>query len=123
MKVNYLLKNRLKHPYFKRILVLMVIFISGWFFFYFFSGVIISIISPIWKAKNIITMGDEIPPTLNEQNQRNILLELVGRRLDPEMIISAVLTHPPQTPYDFIIIDAGSNEHVAMGAEVFLPDG
>lgn len=39
------------------------------------------------------------------------------------MVVAAVLTHPPQTPYDIIIIDAGSDDSVTIDSEVSLPEG
>ena len=101
----------------------MAIFISGAVVFSLLDVVIISIISPIWKAKNVILTGNEIPSLSGEQTQKNILLELVGRKQESNIVIAAVLTRPPQTPYDVIIIDAGSNESVAVGSEVSLPEG
>ena len=123
MKVNYLPKNRLRRPYLRRILVLVAIFISGAVVFSFFDAAIISIVSPIWKAKNIITTGNEIPSILKEQTQENILLELVGRKQKANMVVASVLTRPPQTPYDVIVIDAGLNESITIGSEVSLPEG
>src|SRR3989344_4098296 len=123
MKVNYLPKNRLKPPYFRWILILVTIFLSGAVIFYFFDGVIISIVSPVWRAKNAITTGNGPLPILNNQTEVNKLLELVGRKQNPNTVVAAVLTHPPQTPYDVIIIDAGSNESVTIDSEVSLPEG
>ncbi|MDO8569224.1 MAG: rod shape-determining protein MreC [bacterium] len=123
MKVNYLPKNRFKHPYFKRILILVAIFISGAVVFPFLDTIVISMVSPIWRTKNIITIGKEIPSIPQEQTQENILLELVGRKQKTNMVAASVLTRPPQTPYDVIIIDAGSNESITIGSEVSLPEG
>ena len=89
----------------------------------FFDTAIISIVSPIWKVKNVMTTGNEVLSISKEQTQENILLELVGRKQKSNMVVAAVLTHPPQTPYDVIIIDAGSNESLAVGSEVSLPEG
>lgn len=118
MKVNYLPKNRFKHPYFKRIVILVVIFISGAVAFSLFDAVVMSIVSPIWE----VTRREVLPPS-NEQTQKNILLELVGRKQESDTVIATVLTRPPQTPYDVIVIDAGSNESVSVGSEVSLPEG
>ena len=89
----------------------------------FFNTAIISIVSPIWKVKNVMTTGNEVLSISKEQTQENILLELVGRKQKSNMVVAAVLTHPPQTPYDVIIIDAGSNESITIGSEVSLPEG
>ncbi|MDP3763825.1 MAG: rod shape-determining protein MreC [bacterium] len=123
MKVNYLQKNRLRHPYLKRILTLSAIFLFGAIIFSFLDTFIISVVSPIWKVRNTITTGNETPPVSKEQTQENKLLELLGRKQNTNVIVAAVLTHPPQTPYDVIIIDAGSNDSVTMGSEVSLPEG
>jgi cell shape-determining protein MreC len=48
---------------------------------------------------------------------------LAGRKPSRETIIAGVLTHPPQTPYDVIIIDAGSNDAIEEGKAVYLPEG
>ncbi|KKT96743.1 MAG: hypothetical protein UW97_C0003G0004 [Parcubacteria group bacterium GW2011_GWA2_45_15] len=123
MKVNYLPKNRLRHAYLRRIITLVAIFISGAVIFSLLDAIIISIISPIWKIKNVIITGNVIPSLPEEQTQKNILLELVGRKQESNIVIAAVLTRPPQTPYDVIIIDAGSNESLTIGSEVSLPEG
>ena len=70
-----------------------------------------------------MTTGNEVLSISKEQTQENILLELVGRKQKSNMVVAAVLTHPPQTPYDVIIIDAGSNESITIGSEVSLPEG
>lgn len=53
----------------------------------------------------------------------SVLLETLGRGRGIEAVAAAVLSRPPQTPYDIVIIDAGSREGVVNGAEVFLPEG
>ncbi len=106
--MNYLPKNRLRHPYFKQGLILITIFVFGVGIFSFFKTTIISIVSPIWKTKNIIIKGNETP---------SIRREVSGR------VVAAVLTYPPQTPYDIIIIDAGSNDSLVLGSEVSMPEG
>lgn len=152
MKANYLPKNRLRHTYFKRILILVAIFISGAFIFSFLDVAFISIFSPIWKAEKQINLGfGKTIAFLNSkkslvaenamlkeklysletealalsmgQIQKDILLELVGRKENSGAVAAAVLTRPPQTPYDIIVIDAGSNESITVGSEVLLPEG
>lgn len=65
----------------------------------------------------------EIMALSRERAEENYLLTLVGRRQETNIIAAAVLTHPPQTPYDTIIIDAGSNESISLDSRVFLPEG
>lgn len=152
MKVNYLPKNRLANPYLKRAILLVIIFIFGIVVFSFLRGAIISFISPIWQAENIITRNLRISLAyfgskkalleeniiLKEKNSslelrimdlnnfnlpNDILLASIGRDSGEKIIVASVLTHPPQTPYDVIIIDIGSNDAVVMASEVFLPEG
>lgn len=152
MKVNYFPKNRSENSYFRRIFILLVIFVSGAIVFSFFDAAIISIISPVWKTENAVirnlrngvtylnsqkalveentalknklsSLETEVLFLSSERVQEGTLLELAGRRQNPNTLIATVLTHPPQTPYDILIIDAGSNESIIPGSEVFLPEG
>ena len=123
MTVNYLPKNRSKYVYVKRIFLLAVIFIFVATVFPFLDTTIIAIASPIWRTINKI-LGSEVPPSLmSNQTQENILLELAGRKQKTNVVVASVLTRPPQTPYDVIIIDAGLNESIVIGSEVSLPEG
>lgn len=123
MKANYLPKNRSDHSYLRRIFILVTIFVLGGAAFYFSDGAVISLLSPLWRAENKLVIGEGNPPTLADETQVNKLLELVGRKENPNTVIAAVLTHPPQTPYDIIIIDAGSRDAINIGSEVSLPEG
>ncbi|KKQ83059.1 MAG: Cell shape-determining protein MreC [Parcubacteria group bacterium GW2011_GWB1_38_8] len=135
-----------------RIVVLVTIFILTGVLLSFFDSIIISAISPIWKSENSIVRSlrngisfFNSKKSLIEENaflkeklssleaetsslsrqcvQESALLELMGRRQDPSTIAAAILTRPPQTPYDVIIIDVGSNESIRIGSEVSLPEG
>lgn len=152
MKVNYLSKNRSRQSYSKLLLVLMMVFISGVILFSLFGSTIINVLSPIWRAENVVmrnlrslttyfltqqslvkentflkekvsSLETEISSLNKKQNQIENLLTLLGQRQETSMITGAVLTHPPQTPYDIVIIDAGSNDSVTLGSKVFLPEG
>jgi len=57
------------------------------------------------------------------QTQESVLSTLLGREHESNKVLVAVLTHPPQTPYDFLIIDAGANQSITLGREVSLPEG
>lgn len=133
-------------------LILLVIFILGAFIFSFFDASIITIVSPVWKADSTITrslkngiiffnsqkdlveenivlkeklssLQIEILSLSDDKSQKDVLLELLGRRQNSEMLIATVLARPPQTPYDVIIIDVGSDNSLVIGSEVFLPEG
>jgi len=152
MKVNYPPKNRLRNPYLRRILILILIFVLGATLFSLATDVIIAIVSPVWKAENVVvrslrngvtflnstkalleentalkekisSLELRILDLSNNQIQESDLFQLIGRAENMDAIVAVVLTHPPQTPYDIIIIDAGSRDSVILGQEVSLPEG
>lgn len=110
MKVHYLPKNSSRFPYFRQILVLVTVFLLGVIFFFFFEASIISVASSVWKVKSIVVTGENILPVLD-------------RRTQDHNVLASILTYPPQTPYDIIIIDAGSNDFVALGNKVSMTEG
>src|SRR5688572_16146905 len=55
MKANYLPRNRARNPYLKRIITLAGIFIFGAIVFSFLDTAIISAISPLWQAENVVS--------------------------------------------------------------------
>ncbi|MHB0978047.1 MAG: rod shape-determining protein MreC [Minisyncoccota bacterium] len=152
MKTNFLQRNRHQVSYKKRILVVVLIFVFGALFFSFSRGLMVNIFSPLWKGENAVAVGFRNLATffksknsLIEENQilrdklasselANISLQTIGDaenslltnfgRVSPnKFITAAVLVHPPQTPYDSLIIDAGAVDGVSLDAEVSLPEG
>ncbi len=59
--------------------------------------------------------------------ENNILKETFGRKEDRTLVLSAILAKPNQSPYDTIIVDAGSSNNVQVGnivfAKGFIPIG
>lgn len=129
-----------------------MIFAFGAIIFSLLDRAIVSVASPIWKSESSIirslrnvTAYFSSHKKLAQENvalkeklssfesqalslsgwqaRENLLLELIGRKPEPNTIISSVLTYPPQTPYDVVIIDVGSDDAVKVGSEVFLPEG
>ena len=117
-----------------------------------FDSGLISLISPLWRAENAVSrslyngviffqsqralvnenttlkeklssLEIEILSLSKDRDDRNRYLELLGRKQNSNMVLASVLTHPPQTPYDVIIIDLGLNESISSDSEVFLPEG
>jgi len=152
MKANYLPKNRSKHLFFRPVLALVIVLISGAIIFSVLDRTIISAVAPAWRAENVIIRSwrsglafFSSRQALSAENtalkerltslelsilsmsknsiQEDTILEWAGRRQVSNMIVAAVLTHPPQTPYDTVVIDAGSNDSVALGSTVSLPEG
>ncbi len=53
---------------------------------------------------------------------RRRLLELENQ-IGRETRMAMVLSRPPQTPYDVVIVDIGNDSSVAVGHQVLLPEG
>ncbi len=152
MKTNFLQRNRHQVSYKKRIVVVVLVFIFGATFFSFSRGLMVSIFSPLWKGENAVAVGFRNLATffksknaLIEENQilrdklasnelsnlslqtvgeaENSLLMNFGRTSTNKFVVSSVLVHPPQTPYDSLIIDAGAVDGVSLDAVVSLPEG
>lgn len=151
MKVNYLPKNKSKNKYLHKIAILVAVFIIGAVIFSFLDRVIISAFSPVWKTENVVVRNIQgglaflkSHQTLSEENValkqkisslelelfslsnreiENADLAVLISRKTPNTVVATVLTYPPQTPYDIIIIDVGSNDFVEPGSDVILPEG
>ena len=150
--MNYLPKNKLRHSYLRRTLILVAVFILGAVVFSLIDSVIVSAATHFWKTENVVirkfqnwnSLFDSQKKLWEEntflkekvssleltilslsggQTQEEVLLDLAGRKQRPEQIISTVLTRPPQTSYDTIIIDAGFRDSITLGSEVSLPEG
>jgi cell shape-determining protein MreC len=58
-----------------------------------------------------------------DRDQKNELLELLGQRELDNLVLASVLVRPPRSPYDVIIIDAGSENGISIGSKVYLEEG
>jgi len=149
MKTNFLSRNKPKRIYFKHVFVVVLIFVFGSIFFSLFSGSLIRVLTPIWRGENIIARGFQnlflfvhSKDSLIKENQnlrekivadelllvsmrtstenQDSLLRNFGRVSIKNGINATVLVHPPETPYDVLVIDAGSFDGVEVGQEVSL---
>lgn len=150
--MKYFQRNRPRYKYLKKTSILLGVFVLVVLVFSLFGNIIITTASPVWKAENVVSrslrnsagfflsrkalmdensilrdrvasLEAEVLSMSRELSQEGALLELVGRIKDSHNVAAAVLTHPPQTPYDVLIIDAGSDHGVVLGSEVSLPEG
>jgi cell shape-determining protein MreC len=152
MKMSYLPRNRTKSLRSRKALMLLVLFLLLGGFLLFLDAPILSGVSRLWRAESQLTgaAGEGLGywrtkgalikenESLKEkvlsmelalsslslasaENER--LLALLGRSGRSGAITAGVLTYPPQSPYDLLIIDAGTNEGVNTGASVSLPEG
>ncbi len=150
--MNYLPRNRLRSNQRQKVLILLVIFILLIGFFQFTRGLVLQAISPMWRSENAIvstfrsfvnnlkSKNALVEENLNLKQQLSSLQleltslelsesrekafnDLLGRTHRPGEVVASILTHPPQSPYDLLIIDAGTNEGVVVGSTVALIDG
>jgi len=150
--MKYLPKSRSRHPYRRSLLILSGVFGAGVVIFFLLDSLILSLITPAWKADNIVSVkvrdfsgffsSRSGLMTENARLRESVaslelrlaslsaelggegdLLALFGRTSEEVGILAAVLTHPPQTPYDILVIDAGFKDGVALGQRVVLPEG
>src|ERR1700733_2083639 len=130
-------------------LVAVVIVCSALFFLA--QGPLSNAFAPLWRLEkasgnSIATLGgyfkskavlaDENAQLKSElANDEDVILSLEAASSSYAQLLSTfgrspltgipatVLVRPPETPYDDLIIDAGSNNGIAVGAVVSLPSG
>ncbi|MEX0919364.1 MAG: rod shape-determining protein MreC [Parcubacteria group bacterium] len=150
--MNYLPKNRTRSPRSKRILLALAVFVLSAVVFYFLGGLVVRLAVPVWQTENALarslqgvtdfftsrkslsdenvelrarveSLETEISSLYLGEEREMVLLELLDRRPSGPTVTASVLTHPPQSPYDVLIIDAGSSQGVNIGDRVYLPEG
>lgn len=152
MKTNYLPRNKPRDRIPKRVLIILAVFVLGLIFFSTFADFLIQAVSPLWRVENIVSQNTrsfasavvskkalvaenenlkerlvsteiERAALAAEREKVAELMELLGRRPEERGLAAAVLVHPPQTPYDTLVIDLGSAGGARVGAKVSLPEG
>lgn len=147
---NRLGGGRVSHA--KKALTLALVFIVGAALFSFFDNALTTAVSPLWRAENrfsrslggvadffstrqvlrdenaalrekVASLELENSALSLSQAENARLLSLLNRTGDRGGITVSVLTHPPQSPYDLLVVDAGESEGVTLGARVYLPEG
>lgn len=100
----------------------------------YFSQMFAPIKNVFYSKQSLVTKIAELESELLEKELRSktslvieqnyeTLSALMGRSLNETIIASAVLLRPPQTPYDTLIIDAGSSMGIEKGNLVQSPEG
>ncbi len=149
MRTNFPLRNRATRNYKKPIFVVALIFVFGAIFFSFSSGLVLRVFTPIWNGQNFISKGlnslylfFHTKDSLVKENQalkekinsdlillsssqtladsQEYLLKSLGRRASKSGLVASVLVHPPETPYDVLVIDVGTDDGVSVGQGVSL---
>ena len=151
MKTNYHPRNKAPTDGRKRVVVVFGILIGGIVVFSLFCTPLTSIFSPLWKSnifshtfggvtalirskESLQNENATLQAEINADNtvllssraiedSRDQILAEFNRASTTAGIASSVLVHPPETPYDVLIIDAGTSDGVAVGDRVSLPTG
>lgn len=113
---------------------------------------LVSFVSPLWRAENkttdtlansssffssknsLIRENQELNLKIQSyeaermayarwQERETELMNLLGRKGGREGIAASVVAHPPQSPYDVLIVDAGASSGVLEGEGVRMPEG
>lgn len=150
--MKYLPRNRARSGYGRKTLFLFLVFLAGVLFFSFFDNLTTKVVVPLWRGENRVSRSFlntvnffKTQKTLREENivlkermaslelelsalypvrfESEKLLSLLGRQSEKKGVTVAVLTHPPQSPYDLIVVDAGERDGLAVGSRVYLPEG
>jgi cell shape-determining protein MreC len=151
MKMNYLQRNR-RGRYGKQLAVVGAVLVIGWLAFSLLGGAIVSLVSPVWRGENAVSRtfrhAAEAVKLHSSLVAENLALRDRVASLELELaaapfssvsevegfgepaareraagVTAAVLTRPPQSPYDLFVIDAGEHDGLTAGAIVSLPEG
>lgn len=124
----------------------------GTLILFLFRSTLVSVASPIWKGQNFVALGVKNLVSLVKDKDKLVeentvlrerlasyeaieqalqtlestqleMLEIFGRHVDNNFVAAGVLIHPPETPYDILIVDAGESDGVVEGDMVSLPEG
>ncbi len=131
--------------------IVALIFVFGAFFFSYFGGFVSNVITPLWHSNMFLSNGvTNLFASLRSKDtliaENSALKEKLAS--DEELIVSLrtiastrdnlilsfgrsfqsgipanVLVHPPETPYDIILVDAGESLGVRALSEVLTPEG
>ncbi len=136
----------------KKAWFLLGVFVVGILVFSLFDGMLVRIAAPLWKGQNAtaisawkisgflrdknellsenadlrekVVADDLLISSLRAiENSREELLNTYGRTATSSFVAATVIVHPPETPYDMIMLDAGAGSGVSVGDTVTLPEG
>lgn len=152
MKTSYHPRNKNDKSLIKRSAVLIVVFLLGFGIYGLSRDFIQTMASPVWKAENFVSrsLGTftgffKSRHTLETENrvlhekikslelersflsarlsQEEVIYDIMGRTVVSGGTLTTVLSRPPQTPYDLLVVDIGEGEGVYVGDTVSTPEG
>lgn len=150
--MSYLPRSRDRNSIKKPALIALFLFAIGALVMPILDGAILSAVSPIWKgeswaASQVAKVADFLRTKNSLTAENNSLKErlaqleveraarfsmpvneeslgdLLGRRRETGGVIASTLVKPPQSAYDTIVIDAGTNEGISTDFKVLMPEG
>lgn len=139
-------------PWGKRLAYSALLLLAAALILHYFRSPAISLAKPLWLTENAVSRGfDNLIGFLRGkdalvaenrilrermaslealevsyralESSRDELLERFGRVATSSAIAAGVLAQPPQTPYDILVIDAGSADGISSGDKVSLSEG
>lgn len=151
MKTPFPQRNK-RSPFQKKALYVLGVFLVGAVLFSLLDGVFVGLAAPIWKGESALALNfwhftgffkdkntllrenealrekaraDEflLAASRASESQYESLLQVFGRTSTTTSVAAGVLVHPPETPYDVLVVDAGSTNGVKKEDLVFLPEG
>ena len=83
--------------------------------------------------KNLVAENKNLEDEVNTLNLKVIdydtvtkenadLKSLLGRSVSSNSVVSRVLSEPPESPYDTLVIDVGSGDGIVLGDQVYISD-
>lgn len=146
--MNYLLKNKNENPIKKKIIIIFFIFILFFLLNYFFSGFFFSFFNTISKPfftergvfqessgffgyfknkSHLIDENNKLKKEIENLKLQKIELEAIKNDFinikpfkDANRIIASVISKPPFSPFDVILLDKGSSDLVFVGNDIFI---
>jgi cell shape-determining protein MreC len=152
MKTNYLPRNRTSSGNFKNAVIVIAIFIVGFLFLSIFKTSVLFSMSPLWNLREKILEESidlvnffRTKNSLIEENkflkqrlqsQENLLISYnslnqthknllsnLGQMPKEAKVAAGIITSPPQSLYDVLVIDAGKDREIFNGEYVIEPFG
>ncbi len=152
MKTNYLPRNRTNSGNFKNAIIVIAIFIVGFLFLSIFKTSVLFSVSPFWNLrekileesidlvsffrtknslieenkflKQRLQSQENLLVSYNSLNQTHTnLLSNLGQMPKEAKVAAGIITSPPQSLYDVLIIDAGKDREILNGEYVIEPFG
>ncbi len=93
---------------------------SGVIKFFSFKSTLVSQNQSLLDEIEVLKLKESDYDLILKENQ-DLKLEF-GRKIDVKRIIARVVSKPPRSPYDTIVIDAGSAEGIMLGSKVYMGD-